>query len=200
MEHCNICNKDFSSKNSLNSHKSRYNRSTEKISNGVDGKVLLSQSTFVGSIPLRGDINRKRSHNNEYLSDDSENTDDSNKSKLKDEKIVKKRYLRDEMSEDSEVEHTHYTKRIPSSSKVHSNSLESFERENIQFRNDLRERKQHRRFLQKRRIARELEEQNMVDKANSIPKLGNDKRKEQEERNTTSSIIYTRFGGPLCRT
>ena len=92
------------------------------------------------------------------------------------------------MSGDSEVEHMHYTKRIPSSSKVRSNSLESFERENIQFRNDLRERKQHRRFLRKCRIARELEEQNTVGKANSIPKLGNYKRKECEERNTTSAI------------
>ena len=40
MEHCNICNREFSSKNSLRSHKSRYHKTSEKVSNPVIGNNI----------------------------------------------------------------------------------------------------------------------------------------------------------------
>ena len=163
-------------------------KSKLKIMNVMKKRYLRDEDKSEG---CEVDLNRsnKRRHSlDEDLSDESENSDDSQKSEFKVKNVMKKRYLTDEMSEDSNVEHMYYNKRIPSSSKVRSNSLESFERENIQFRNDLRERKQHRRFIREFRTAQQSEGENTTDKEDGITKLGKDKRKECEEMKTTSSI------------
>ena len=179
---CHICKKIYANKASLAAHKSRYHRSTEKISNGVDGKVLLPQSTFGDSISSRGE------HIKENLSDESENTDDSQKSKFKVKNVMKKRYLTDEMSEDSEVDHKRGNKRMRSLEDILS-SNKPFKEQADEYLNNLqRENQTLSEANQKNRIARELEEQNTADKEETITELGKDQRNEPEKRNINASI------------
>ena len=94
---CYICNKSYINKNSLAAHKSRYHNRNEESLNSVDGQVI--PSTFGNYIPSRQDINRKWYQSNQDLSDDSENTEDSEEFKPKIRKIVN-----EESSDSSEVE------------------------------------------------------------------------------------------------
>ena len=103
MEPCPIWNKVFSSINSLRTHKSRFHRSKKKILSNVKEKVL--PTAFENSIPSRQDINRKRYRSNQDLSNDSENTEDSEEFKPKVRKIVN-----EESSDSSEVEKLRYKK------------------------------------------------------------------------------------------
>ena len=104
MEPCPICNKVFSSINSLRTHKSRFHRSKKKILNNADKKVSPSQSTF-GRVISRRVINRKRYPSNQDLSDKAENVVDSGKAKLMGKKLTKKRpVVSEETSEDSDID------------------------------------------------------------------------------------------------
>ena len=64
MEHCDICNRSFKNKNSLNSHKSRFHKTVGKISNVVEDDTYA----------LRGDNEKtkKRYRSNEDFSEQSE--------------------------------------------------------------------------------------------------------------------------------
>ena len=64
MEHCDICNRSFKNKNSLNSHKSRFHKTVEKISKAVGGDTHA----------FRGDIEKtkKRYRSNAEFSEQSE--------------------------------------------------------------------------------------------------------------------------------
>ena len=185
---CYICKKSYANKASLAAHKSRYHRSTEKISNGVDGKVLLSQSTFGDSISSRGEHIKENLSDESEDTDESENTDDSQKSKFKVKNVMKKRYLTDEMSEDSEVEHKRGNKRMRSLEDILS-SNKPFKEQADEYLNNLqRENQTLSEANQKNRIARELEEQNTADKEETITELGKDQRNEPEKRNINTSI------------
>ena len=98
---CYVCNKSYVNKNSLAAHKSRYHKRKEETSSSVDGKVL--PTTFGSVITSRRDVNRKRYRRNQDLSDEAENMEDSEKSKLMGKKLTKKRPLAsEETSEDSD--------------------------------------------------------------------------------------------------
>ena len=65
MEYCNICNRKFSSKNSLRSHKSRYHKTSEKVLNPVIGNNI-------SGFKEDNEKTRKRFRSNEDLSEQSE--------------------------------------------------------------------------------------------------------------------------------
>ena len=93
--------------------------------------------------------------------------------------------VNEESSDSSEVEETCENKRISSYSKALYNSLDSLEEAVHEFRNNLREIKQHCRFLRQFRIVQQSEVENTDEKEDSITKLGTN---EIEERDTNTSI------------
>ena len=102
MEPCLICNKVFSSKNSLRSHRSRFHRPEKKILNNVNQKVL--PTTFGSVITSRRDVNRTRYSNNQDNSSETENMEDIQKSKLIDKKLWQRPMTREETSGDSDID------------------------------------------------------------------------------------------------
>ena len=141
------------------------------------------QKTFKNSASLAS--HKYRFHKS---ADEISSETDTNKAQFKVKNVIKKRYLTDEMPEDSEVEHKRGNKRIRSLEEILS-SNKPFHDQTAEYINNLRRENQKlSEETRKRRTAREVEEKNTANKANSILKLGNDKRKECEERNTTSAI------------
>ena len=142
--------------------------------------LLLEVLLHLAELATEKDINRKRYQD---LSDESENMEDSEKSKLIGKKLTKKIHLAsEETSEGSEVENKRSYKRSRSSDEISSVSdLISGESCGEYISRVRRKARKYNRNYEHKKIARKLEKQNMDEKEESITKLGNDESEEDEE-------------------